>query len=183
MILVVIAAILEAIEVIEMVAMIKGVGKRARARNRLVSVTAMVHGVVGLVPPPPITFSGARQLLLGLLLPCCAHAYQVEDTNWARSERDTVTEICGLQRSSFFHAGSWGGGGCRVAFQVGGRDVGGLSTLMRWQARGLAGLGSIGRLQEATGAAPGKETAPFFPVTTLPSPLLQPVDQAGPPSQ
>jgi hypothetical protein len=54
------------IVVVEMVEMVEMVEERAGARNRLVSETAMVHGVVVLVPPPITLW----QLLAGWLLLC-----------------------------------------------------------------------------------------------------------------
>jgi hypothetical protein len=56
----ILAIVIVVVEVVEMVE------ERAGARNRLVSETAMVHGVVVLVPPPITLW----QLLAGWLLLC-----------------------------------------------------------------------------------------------------------------
>lgn len=101
------------------VEVVEAVEERAGARNRLVSETAMVHGVVVLLVPPPITLSlGGRSGRAGCY---CAHASRLWSEQDLRDSRD--------HRCSMRAAGGW---------RVGRR---GLSTLMRWQARGLAGFG------------------------------------------
>ena len=113
---------------------LEAVEERAGSRNRrLVSETAMVHGVVVLLVPPPITRSLCGRSPVGLAA-ATVHTPQASGAN----------RICGFPEIIDVPCGQLGGvhGG-------GGWDVGGRSTLMRWQARGLAGLG----LQRQRGAA------------------------------
>jgi hypothetical protein len=122
--------VLEVVEVVE---------ERAGARNRLVSETAMVHGVVVLLVPPPITLSLCGRSPVGAGCCDCAHASGVWSEQDLRIPRD---HRCSMRAA---------GGGVH-GWRVGRR---GRSTLMRWQARGLAGLG----LQRRRGGSlrePGK---------------------------
>jgi hypothetical protein len=115
--------------VLEVVEAVEAVEERAAgARNRrLVSETAMVHGVVVLLVPPPITLSLSGRSPVGLAA-AAVHTPQASGAN----------RICGFPKIIDVPCGQLGG---VHGWRVGRR---GRSTLMRWQARGLAGLGCRG---------------------------------------
>jgi hypothetical protein len=88
--------VLEVVEVVE---------ERAGARNRLVSETAMVHGVVVLLVPPPITLSLSGRSPVGLAA-AAVHTPQASGANRICGFPEIIDVPCG-QLGGVSTGGGW----------------------------------------------------------------------------